>query len=148
MMAKASILLASAPSAPSSRPPPAAPSGRRGRVYVIDDDEAIVRAVDRLLRAEHDIIIQTSSTAALEHLSSCEDYDIIFCDITMPRLNGVALYRALLAVRPALAGKLVFMTGGALDPDTEEFLRSTRVSTIAKPFTPQGLRSFARDHVK
>lgn len=135
----------------ASVPPPSLPepssAGRRGRVYVIDDDDAIVRAVSRLLSSEHDVMTETSPSAALEHLSSSDEYDLVLCDVTMPRMDGVELYHALEVVRPALAGKMVFMTGGALNAATERFLATALVDTIEKPFTPQWLRAFVRDHV-
>jgi len=123
-----------------------APS-RKARVFVVDDDEAIVRVLERLLRAEHEMFAATSAAAALTRLSGDEDFDLILCDVTMPHKNGVELYRELCVVNPALARKLVFLTGGGLGARVNDFLSSTEVPVIEKPFTPQGLRDRVRELV-
>jgi len=41
-----------------------------------------------------------------------EPPDVIICDITMPMVSGVELYQEVTRIRPFLARRFVFLTGG------------------------------------
>lgn len=121
--------------------------GRKARIFVIDDDEAIVRVLARMLQAEYEISSATSADAALARVAGGEDFDLVLCDVTMPNKNGVELYQELCVLSPALARKLVFFTGGGLGASVNDFLAATDVPVIEKPFTPQSLRARVRELV-
>ncbi|MGA7123606.1 MAG: response regulator, partial [Polyangiaceae bacterium] len=114
---------------PSSRPP------RRGRVLVIDDEEALALAIARILRSEHDVTVETDARAALVKIAGGETYDAIFCDVMMPNVSGIDVYEALQASAPELAKRIVFMTGGAFSTRARAFLEKVPNVSISKPFT-------------
>jgi len=104
------------------------------RVLLIDDEEAVGRAVAALLAPEHEVIPVTRARAALE-LVATERFDAIVCDLMMPELNGMELYEQL----PAhYRDRLVFMTGGAFTPQARAFLAGREY--LDKPFTEEQLR--------
>ncbi len=49
-------------------------------------------------------------------------------------MDGPALFRWVQIERPSLASRMLFMTGDTLAPDTSEFLKSTNVPCLLKPF--------------
>lgn len=61
-------------------------------------------------------------------------YDIVICDILMPRTNGMALYALWRKEAPALADRTIFVTGDSLGAETEDFIARTGCPCIYKPF--------------
>ena len=118
----------------------AEPVSRRGRVLVIDDEVAIGKAIRRVLSAQHDVTLETDARAAIERLTS-ESYDVIFCDLMMPKMSGMEFYDYVMAHWPAVALRIVFLTGGAFSPRSEEFLRENRSRCLAKPFSREAVSS-------
>jgi two-component system NtrC family sensor kinase len=53
----------------------------------------------------------------------------------MPRLGGPDLYRFLRERDPEVAGRIIFMTGDQIGPETTSFLQRTGVSCLTKPFS-------------
>jgi PAS domain S-box-containing protein len=119
--------------APSSAPAPR--SARRLRVLVIDDEPPLAKALGRMLEDEHQVDTVTSGEAALSRLEAGADYDAILCDLMMAGLGGMDVHSRLLAVRPDLARRLVFMTGGASSPRAQRFLDEVKNPRLDKPFT-------------
>ena len=59
----------------------------KGRLLLIDDEEAIHEAFGRVLRP-HTIISARSGREAQKILNKDKDFDLILCDIMMPELSG------------------------------------------------------------
>jgi CheY-like chemotaxis protein len=116
---------------------PAPVAKRRGRVLVIDDEPAIGRAIQRVLGAAHDVVVETSARLALQRLAGEPNFDVILCDLMMPNLGGVDVFASLSASAPELAKRIVFLTGGA----------TTANIVLAKPFTSEALRRIVVDYV-
>jgi PAS domain S-box-containing protein len=137
------IVLARAPAdarlAPSVMEP--APAAIRGRILVIDDEPAILRTFERALRAEHDVVLIGDSREAQRLLLGAhEPFDVIFCDLMMPHLNGMDLYREVEGHDPAVAERFAFVTGGVLDARVQSFLEDVPNPRFEKPFTSARLR--------
>ena len=123
------------------------PRSIRGRVLVVDDEPAITRAFERVLRSEHEVTAVEGGPAALAHLASPPRYDVIFCDLMMPDVNGIDLYEWLRQHDPEQAARVVFVTGGAFTEATKRFLSTTHNLCLEKPISPHALRATARDFV-
>ncbi len=138
-------LPAAPPDAPAAEAARASsiPPSRRARVLVVDDEEPVARSIERVLRAAHDVAVETDPRAALARVAGGEDFDVIFCDLMMPTLSGMHLFEALSAARPELARRVVFITGGALSPRASDFLARQPNLCIAKPLSAQSLRRVA-----
>lgn len=115
--------------------PAAGPSGpsKRARLLVIDDEPIVADMLMRTLSEEHDVTVATNADDALKLLLSRE-FDVVFCDLLMPEVSGMALYAELRERRPGLEDRLVFMTGGAFTPKAAEFLSNVPNQTLKKPF--------------
>lgn len=118
---------------------------RRGRVLVIDDETAVSLAIARILRDHHDVTMLTDGREALALLAAGTGYDLIFCDLMMPNMSGMELYRSIFAANRAQASKIVFMTGGAFTASAQAFLDEVGRVHIAKPFTVDSVRKIATD---
>ena len=71
------------------------------------------RALATVLGTHHDILLAENGRHALEQIAA-NPVDVIVCDVMMPVMNGKELYEHLRATQPALARRLVFITGGSL----------------------------------
>jgi PAS domain S-box-containing protein len=121
-------------------PPTSAPS-RRARVLVVDDEPLVGRAVQRILSPPHDVRVQASGQAALAAIEAEDGWDLVLCDLMMPDLSGMDLHGLVVARRPELAARFVFLTGGAFTGGAQEFLRRVPNERLEKPFEPTALRA-------
>lgn len=120
----------------------------RGRVLVVDDEPSILRAVTRTLARTHEVVTATDGDEALEIIRRDPlGFDAVMTDVQMPRMNGVDLYRAIEREIPAIAERVLFMTGGVFAPEVEAFLRTLKDRVLRKPFDPDLLRRTVDDRV-
>ena len=103
-------------------------------VLLVEDEKALATAVSEALR---DVGLK------VEHASDGEEalarvrqqtYDVVICDLKMPRVDGMMLYRAIAAATPALARRVIFVTGDVVGTDAERFLDESGSRWLAKPF--------------
>jgi signal transduction histidine kinase len=81
------------------------------RVLVVDDEDGIrIPLAKFLTRRGADAIQAADGVEALDKLEH-HQVDAILADLKMPRMDGVALYRALQETRPDLANRVIFLTG-------------------------------------
>jgi PAS domain S-box-containing protein len=124
--------------------PSAAPAvGQRGRVLVVDDEPAVGSALSRVLK-EHDITVLTNADEARNRIASGERFDIILCDLMMPRMTGMDLHAELARTSPDQADRMIFVTGGAFTPRARAFLDQVPNERIDKPFDPKNVRALVQ----
>lgn len=115
-------------------------AGRRGRVLIIDDEPALARALKGLIEDLHDTELTTSGREALAILADRE-FDVVFCDLMMVDLSGMDLFEELERIRPEVAERVIFMTGGAFTRQAREFLERVPNRCLDKPFRLQSVLS-------
>ncbi|MEN9580495.1 MAG: hypothetical protein RJA70_3504, partial [Pseudomonadota bacterium] len=116
------------------------PETLRGRLLIVDDESSVATMLGRIFETQYSIAICTSAEDALTELSSRE-FDVILCDVMMPGMNGMALYDELQHQAPQARERIVFMTGGALLPEVDEFLSRVGRPRVEKPFDLPKLHS-------
>lgn len=145
---RVTLPVASHPVAPLKSGPIPLTTTRRGRVLVVDDEEALAQAMRRSLAADHEVAAVHSASAALELLQAGQRYDVILCDLMMPQVTGMDLHAAIVAIDPAQADRMVFVTGGAFTPSAREFLDEIPNRRIEKPFDLKALRNLVASLVR
>jgi CheY-like chemotaxis protein len=112
------------PTSRVSEKPLTRPAGAKEklRVLVVDDDSLVLRAVKRLL-SMHEVTCTPSAELALATLEGGDSFDVILCDVMMPRMSGLGFYEEVTRQWPALASRIVFLTAGILDDSLEELQR-------------------------
>ena len=105
------------------------------RILVVDDD-AGARAVlgDMLTHLGHDVQATRDGTSALS-LVGQRPFDLVICDMKMPGLDGPGLHRHLRRVAPALAHRMIVLTGDMLNPETTAFVQCAGITALSKPLT-------------
>jgi two-component system, NtrC family, sensor kinase len=118
------------------------------RVLIVDDDALVGEAVQRVLRTSYRVTFAQSATGAIGRLQGGARFDAIVCDLMMPGLSGFQLHAEILKIAPDLARRIVFLTGYAGSADVDDFVRSTGVRVLPKPFTRQELRDVVEELVR
>jgi two-component system NtrC family sensor kinase len=108
------------------------PSG--ARVLVVEDEPALAAAVcEGLADAGFAVDRAADGEEALAQ-TRASTYDLVVCDLKMPRLDGTQFYRAIAATMPSLARRVIFVTGDVVGTDAERFLEESGCRWLAKPF--------------
>jgi PAS domain S-box-containing protein len=110
------------------------PEARRPRVLVVDDEPLILRAMERALRDEVDVVAVGDSTLAWKRIEGGERFDVVVSDLMMSPLSGEELYRRTLEVDPGLARRFAFITGAATAPAAASFFAHVPNEWLEKPF--------------
>jgi len=130
------------------RPPERTSAGDIGAgaaVLVVEDEAALGAAVAEALRDAGFLVDHANDgVEALERLRD-RRYDLIICDLKMPRLDGTAFYRELEAIDAAMAHRVLFVTGVVAGTDAERFLEETGCRWLAKPFRLKDLLRVSRE---
>jgi len=126
--------------------PPAAVT--RQRILIVDDEVTLLSSLRRALARDVDIKLASSADEALALLASDDRFDLVLCDIMMPEVNGIELYESVSRIHPKLRERFVFMTGGAFSTSTRQFLDSTELPRLDKPFDVRELRRILRRRAK
>ena len=115
----------------------------RGRFLVVDDEVEIAAILaDCLAPLGIECVIATDGLSALERLKEAS-FDAVFCDVSMPGMDGIAFHRRLQDLDPVLARHLVFVSGDVLHRDWDRAKSAADRTTIEKPFDPQQVRETA-----
>jgi PAS domain S-box-containing protein len=121
---------------------PAEPKVDRARLLVVDDEPLVVRSLERMLR-DYQLTTASTGEAALALLQR-ERFDLVLCDVNMPGLDGVALWRRL---APAQRANFVFVTGGASSDEVQDFLDHEAPRVLTKPFRAEVVQALVKEQL-
>ena len=126
---------------------PEGSDGKGARVLVVEDEPALAAAVSEALSdAGFQVDRAGDGQEALDRIHNTE-YDLLICDLKMPRIDGPALHRAISETEPALARRMIFVTGDVAGTEAERFLEESGCQWLAKPFRLADLLEVAADVV-
>jgi CheY-like chemotaxis protein len=109
-------------------------------ILVIEDDPGMTSGLARLLRREgHTVATADNGQVALTLLLA-QRYDVLLCDLLMPVLNGPDFYAHLRLEYPALARRVIFVTGDTLNSASMTFLEQCGRPWLRKPCTIAAVR--------
>jgi CheY-like chemotaxis protein len=112
----------------------------RERILVLEDEPTVAQLVADVMSEEgHRVDVLLDSREALGRLEE-NKYDLIICDLKMPHLDGPGFYRELVRSGNPLQHRLLFITGDTMSPRTQEFLASSKLPYLAKPFLVEELK--------
>jgi CheY-like chemotaxis protein len=108
------------------------------RVLVVDDEDVIRRSMRRYLERRGCKVDEApNGEAALAMLlgpDARDPYDMVICDLNMPRMSGMALHERLEREAPHILDVFVIATGDVVAQAAAEFLERTRCPVLEKPF--------------
>lgn len=114
------------------------------RILAIDDEQAILAALERVLRRDgHEIVCVTEPAEALS--MDLARFDLVLCDVMMPELDGFDLVRR---IRPCFDGPIVFLTAKVAEEDAVVGYGLGADDYVRKPFGAAELRAKVAAHVR
>src|SRR6185503_8534817 len=112
----------------------------RLRVLVVDDEPHILHYMQATLESwGHEVELAHDGSQALKR-ALMQPFDLIICDLRMPRLGGREMFRTLAQMHPAVAERIIFATGDTVRGDTLQFLEQLGRPFLQKPFKLDALR--------
>jgi PAS domain S-box-containing protein len=109
------------------------------RILVVDDERIVREFISKALTQEgHQIETVDNAIDALKMVKD-KKYRIILLDIKMPGMSGIELYKRFQKMDPALARRVVFITGDVMGARTLAFLAKAKSPYINKPFDGEQL---------
>ncbi len=114
---------------------PANPAEGAGRtILVVDDEEMLLELMrEELTRHGYEVVTANNGETALRTARE-KKFDVIFCDMKMPGLNGRQIYDQLRAQNPAARPPMVFVTGDIINEPLQRFLEQEQCHCLTKPF--------------
>ncbi|RYD84053.1 MAG: response regulator [Verrucomicrobiaceae bacterium] len=108
-------------------------------ILVVDDDLELAEMLKELLESRNYVVTVVGNGAAALHEVMAMDFDVIVCDLLMPRMPGDMFYLAVKKARPALADRFLFVTGHSENPKVEAFLKQIDAQVLFKPVLTEDL---------
>lgn len=102
-----------------------------GHILVVDDEQAILDSLSRILRREGYEVSTTDSGEEALDVVRHREVDLVLADIMMPKMNGIELLRAIKAISPAI--EVVMMTAFGTVENAVECMREGAYDFISKP---------------
>ena len=103
------------------------------KILIIEDEAAIRRVLSKILSEESDTYIVEDAEDGLQGLEKIKnnDYDLVLCDIKMPKMDGVEVLEAVKKIKPEIP--MVMISGHG---DMETAIQTMRLGAfdyISKP---------------
>ena len=110
----------------------------------MDDEQSMVMIGSEILESSgYKVVGCSDSQEALKQFR--EDpykFDLVFTDMTMPKMTGLMLAREILSIRPDMP--VVLATGYSEGLDEEAVKKAGIRELMMKPFSPEKLSQFIR----
>lgn len=118
------------------------PEGTLETILVVDDHQAVLTAVVRILEIQHFRVLHAESAAAALRIAEVTKgrIDLLLSDVHMPKMSGPDLGEALKKDRPDL--RVMFMSG---EPSGNLLILNYGWAFIQKPFVAERLVKMIRD---
>jgi DNA-binding NtrC family response regulator len=107
----------------------------RGSILLVDDEEKILKALGRALRAAGHEVIETTNPHNAQKLLGERSFDVVVVDNVMPQLSGLDLIREYVASTPeGERGQILMMTAHATVESALEAMKLGALDYLQKPF--------------
>ncbi len=109
------------------------------RILLVDDEEPVLEMVRTTLEGcGYTVDTANNSQDTLVKVRN-QDYAMIILDLLLPDMNGFILCQEIKRIRPALADRVLFISGILFGQSTVEQLGSLGAGFLSKPFRIESL---------
>jgi two-component system, cell cycle sensor histidine kinase and response regulator CckA len=135
---------------PRQAPPQKSPNREgKSRILLVEDDPLVREVVKACLQKfRKDVYVAVDGEEGLRIFKKyAADWALIVSDITMPKMTGIELYRAIHEIDPEM--RVILVSGDADGKYHDAFANdSTRPLLLKKPFTLKSFADVVREHVQ
>ena len=112
------------------------------KVLIVDDDPVVGRSFDRVLTRRGYAVVTASDGAEALRKIAAEEYDLVYTDIRMPGMDGIAVAEHIRQQQPWLP---VVIVSGYATAENEARAKAAGVSAVLhKPLSPEMIEDSAR----
>ena len=104
------------------------------RVLLLEDDEMFKSIISDFLESNFYEVVAVGNGADGVRAVLKEEFDVIICDMMMPKLPGDMFYVAIERMRPHLCRRFIFITGHRGNQKINDFIKQVKGTMLAKPF--------------
>jgi CheY-like chemotaxis protein len=108
-------------------------------LLLVEDDQVLAGVMTRWVEWLGATLDTAGLGAAALSMVAEKKYDVVLLDLTLPDMEGDAIYAGLVKACPDLASRVIILTGGAINGEAKAFLRSTHCPVVLKPFELENL---------
>jgi PAS domain S-box-containing protein len=109
---------------------------------VVDDERAVRQSLERLLHSRRFSVDLAHDGEAASALLNTRQYDVVLCDVRMPKMGGIALYRFIHSFHPENVKGFGFISGDIMNAEVQRFVEHSQIPLLSKPFTAEQLDTF------
>ena len=103
-------------------------------VLIVDDEQSIIDIVKMTLELKGHSVETASDGASALRLLAANDYDVVITDLRMPGIGGIDIFQYCTEKHPGLVNRFLILTGDSLSLDTRQFIETTQIPFLLKPF--------------
>ncbi|HTY62338.1 MAG TPA: response regulator [Acidobacteriota bacterium] len=132
-------------------PHPSTPADPASTVIVVDDDQAVLRSLSRLLRSAGLAVAAFSSAREFLEQYDPDSPGCLVLDVAMPEMSGLELQQTLIARGQELP--IVFLTGHGDASMSEAAIKDGAIDFLSKPVNDEDLlravrAALEKDHLR
>jgi PAS domain S-box-containing protein len=120
---------------------------RRVKVLIVDDNEDLIRYIERLLQDKCEVISASSGVSGLDAARKWRP-DLIVLDVMMPGLDGFGLLKAIRADQTIHTVSVIIVSARAGEEAHLEALHAGADDYLVKPFSARELTARVHSHIQ
>lgn len=111
---------------------------------LVDDDVEVLNALKRVLQFE-EVDCASTGRQALDRILSEHPPELVLCDVVMPGLSGLDVYRIAVAKNPRWSQRIILMTGQPMSEPLRQVAR-TGAGVLSKPLNSIAVKRLVGEH--
>lgn len=123
------------------------PELKDNTILIVDDEQANIRILSDLLRADYTLRVAINGEKALRIAMADRSIDLVLLDIVMPGINGYEVCERLKASPLTRDIPVIFLTAKSLAEDEQRGFAAGAVDYITKPISPAIVLARVNTHI-
>ena len=111
----------------------------RPRVLVVDDEPGLRRTLERALRGHHYEVVSVADPNSAYQILGESIFDLVLLDLRLPQMAGDTFFLAIVRRWPRLLGRVVLMSGDAIESQPDWPTELAACPILPKPFSLETL---------